>query len=224
MSFKTIIVALLFVGIFAHDSVYNLILGKNKNKVEDNSQLSNEKEVLFTDVVLKKDYFVNDSIYVWNDSLFDWIARDVMQLNTSEKEDVIINSIISSNDPIEIDWEVLMDIEYKLRYFSEIDMEIYSPVFSEAAKSLDKKTVTIKGFVIPFDEEEDLVALSLNPYSSCFFCGKASPASVISLYIKKKGKRYKIDDFKKFKGTLHLNQDDPNEFYYILRDAEEVKE
>ena len=40
--------------------------------------------------------------------------------------------------------------------------------------------------------------------------------------MKKNKKTYKIDDFKKFKGTLHLNYDDPNEFYYILKDAEEL--
>jgi len=35
-------------------------------------------------------------------------------------------------------------------------------------------------------------------------------------------KRYEIDDFKTFKGTLHLNYDDPNEFIYILKNAVEV--
>ena len=45
----------------------------------------------------------------------------------------------------------------------------------------------------------------------------------MTMYFKEKGSRYKMDDFKKFKGILHLNQDDPNEFYYILKDAEEAK-
>ena len=114
-----------------------------------------------------------------------------------------------------------MDINYELRYFKELDMEIYAPVFSEAVKALDGKEVILEGFVLVFDEEPDLLSLSANPYASCFFCGKASPASVISMYLKKKRKRYKMDDFKKFRGTLHLNHDDPNEFYYILRNATE---
>ena len=28
---------------------------------------------------------------------------------------------------------------------------------------------------------------------------------------------------KKFRGYLQLNEDDPDQFYYILRDAEEIK-
>ncbi len=127
------------------------------------------------------------------------------------------------SEPIEVDWRVLINIEYKLKYFEDLDMEMYSPVFTEAVKELHGKEVVIKGYVIPFDEEEDLLSLSFNPYANCFFCGKASPASVISMYLKDSRKRYKMDDFKKFRGTLYLNHNDPNEFYYILREAEEQK-
>lgn len=123
--------------------------------------------------------------------------------------------------PIEIDWQVLLDIDYELRYYKEFDMEMYDPVFSKAVEALDGKEVVIEGYVIPFEVEEELLTLSFNPYASCFFCGNASPASVISLYLKEKDQRYKTDDFKKFSGTLYLNHDDPNEFYYILRDAKE---
>ena len=102
-------------------------------------------------------------------------------------------------------------------------MTIYAPVFSKELLALHKKKVIITGFVIPFDLEENLLALSRNPYASCFFCGQASPASVVSLYLKNKDKRYKTDDYKTFSGTLYLNEDDPADFYYILRDANEVK-
>lgn len=114
-----------------------------------------------------------------------------------------------------------MEINYQLKYFSELEMEIYAPVFPKEIKELDGKEVAIIGFVIPFDEEEQLLSLSANPYAACFFCGQASPASVMSMYLKNKRKRYKVDDFKRFRGTLHLNHDDPNEFYYILRNAVE---
>jgi hypothetical protein len=101
-------------------------------------------------------------------------------------------------------------------------MKIYAPVFPDGLKAIDGKQVIIEGFVIPFDEKGDILALSANPYAACFFCGKASPASVLSLYVKKK-KRYKMDDFRKFKGVLHLNADDPEEYYYILRNAVPIK-
>ena len=114
-----------------------------------------------------------------------------------------------------------MDIRFQLRYNEEIEMEVYEPVFGKSQQVLDGKQVIIEGYVIPFDEDEEFLALSANPYASCFFCGEGSAASVISMYLKNKGKKYKIDDFKNFVGTLHLNSDDPQEFYYILKDARE---
>jgi hypothetical protein len=128
----------------------------------------------------------------------------------------------NQQDPIVVKWEELIDINYKVRYFESLDMDISAPVFGQAQKSLDGKEVIITGFVIPFDENMKYLSLSANPYASCFFCGGASAASVISMYMKDGTKRYEIDDFKTFKGTLHLNYDDPNEFIYILKNAVEV--
>ncbi len=168
------------------------------------------------------DHFVDDQVYHWDEQELDWVP--VKKNQEFQAKMVEYPSPASpSAKPIEVDWKVLMDIQYKLKYFDEIEMEMYAPVFSDAVNALHGQKVTIEGFVIPFEEEGDLVSLSFNPYASCFFCGKASPASVISMYLKSKRNSYKIDDYKKFSGTLFLNHDDPNEFYYILRDAKEVK-
>jgi len=161
------------------------------------------------------------TLYRWDEQLMMWVPAEegpepMAHLMTSQQE-----AGLPQAEPIDLAWEVLMDIRYELRYFSEMDMEIYAPVFPKAIKALDGKEVVIEGYVIPFDEEGELLSLSFNPYAACFFCGQASPASVMSLYPKNKRKRYKVDDFKKFSGTLHLNSDDPNEFYYILRNARE---
>ena len=190
---------------------------------ESQSEISSEPiENAKIDEIASKNYFINDTIYSWSDTLLRWIAVEKISSVPNELVGKPIDDI-SSSDPIEVDWQRLMDIGYRLQYFEEKDMEMYSPVFPPDVKALHKQIVVIEGFVIPFDEEGDFLSLSFNPYASCFFCGNASPASVLSMYLKKKGKRYKIDDFKKFKGKLYLNQDDPNEFYYVLRDAEEVK-
>lgn len=132
-------------------------------------------------------------------------------------------SHFDQEEPIELKWDDLIDINYKVRYFESLDMDVSAPVFGNAQKALDGKEVIIEGFVIPFDEDMKYLSLSANPYASCFFCGNASPASVISMYMKDGTKRYQIDDFKTFKGRLHLNYDDPNEFIYILKDAVEVE-
>ena len=165
-----------------------------------------------------QDSFVGETIYDWDDNLMDWVIAQEEESDPSDNQ--FVN--YSSEKPLEIKWETLMNIQYRLKYFSQIDMEMYAPVFPEEVEALHEKEVIIEGFVIPFEAEEEILSLSYFPYASCFFCGKASPASVISMYMKKNKKTYKIDDFKKFKGTLHLNYDDPNEFYYILKDAEEL--
>ncbi len=215
-----IVAILLIIGVFVRKDIGSSLFGLKESN--ESIELKCEKEAPLHEVDLNNDYFINDSIYTWSDTIFDWVATWNKQERTDQNR-INTTDSLSLSEPIKIDWEILTDINYRLRYFSEMDMEIYAPVFSKTVKSLHKKNVIVEGFVIPFDEEEDLLSLSLNPFASCFFCGNASPASVISLYMKKKRKHYKIDDFKKFKGTLYLNHDDPNDFYYILRDAEEVR-
>ena len=128
----------------------------------------------------------------------------------------------ATQDPIVVNWELLVDIESKPHFYKELGMEAPAPQFRQMQKDLDGKEVIIKGFVIPIDELGITLALSKYPFANCFFCGKASPASVMGLYPKKIGKRYKIDDFISFRGTLHLNYDDPYEFFYVLKDAREI--
>ncbi len=213
-----IIVALLIAGIFIPEKADNHLPRANGKSNAQSGELTPVKGMSCVEDALESDCIVQDVRRVWNNSSHNYKPE------FSAQKIKPTGGNLDLSEPIEINWKVLMNIKYELRYFSEIDMEIYAPVFSKAVTALHEKTVVIEGFVIPFDEEEDLLSLSFNPYASCFFCGNASPASIISLYLKEKGRRYKIDDFRKFQGTLHLNQDDPNEFYYILRDAEEVQE
>lgn len=216
-----IFAAILAVVIFNQDSILEYLGFKQKVNHATPTLTTPKKERISPKTKIEGDSFVSDTIYQWDEQILDWVITN----KPLDFRAQYVNTTASSHsfsEPIEVDWKILMDIQYKLQYFSEIEMEMYAPVFSKAVKALHGKDVIIEGFVIPFDEEEELLSLSFNPYSSCFFCGKASPASVISMYLKNKRKRYKIDDFKKFRGTLFLNHDDPNQFYYILRDAKEI--
>jgi len=221
---KILSAAILYVVLLTQDKVCNH-LGLGQLAYQEKSTVAEYGEELNdvdTALNLRDDSSANEPTYRWNEQLRDWTiveeAREFQaQLASYSSTDQ------SSLAPIEIDWITLIDIDYKLKYFKELEMEVYAPVFTKAVEALHKKEVIIEGFVIPFEAEEEILSLSFNPFASCFFCGKASPASVMSLYLKDKGKRYKMDDFKKFSGTLYLNHDDPNEFYYILRDAKEVK-
>ncbi|MEL6636542.1 MAG: hypothetical protein AAFW73_23255 [Bacteroidota bacterium] len=174
-----------------------------------------------TEESIKTNNLVDDYTYRWDDEVMNWVVVQEELIPQAQLASPPAEPLPDAK-PIKVDWQVLMKIQYQLSYFEALEMEIYTPVFTEAVQSLHGKEVILEGFVIPFDEEAEVLALSYNPYASCFFCGKASPASVISMYLKSKRKRYKVDDFKKFRGTLYLNYDDPNEFYYILRNAREV--
>ena len=86
---------------------------------------------------------------------------------------VDFNSITNADEqqPIEVKWETLIDIEFKERYFKSIDMVANAPVFGSEQLALDGQVVKITGYIIPYDEEENYLSLSANPYASCFFCG-----------------------------------------------------
>jgi hypothetical protein len=124
-----------------------------------------------------------------------------------------------SEIPIKVRWQLLTSIKYEPKYFPEVEMEMLSPIFTDTIKKLNGKLIEIEGYVIPFDEDITIFALSANPYASCFFCGKASPASVMTLKMAFAGKRFKTDEFLKFVGRLRLNFNDPQEFYYVLEKA-----
>lgn len=220
-SLKILLAATLCTAVLTQDKICEHLGFGGQAKYHEPSTITKQsKEVIVKGDPRESNASINDFLYLWDEQLLDWVpvngtneAQSLLMANTSPA-----NPLVES---IELKWKVLMDIRYRLRYFEELAMEIYAPVFPRAIKDLDGKEVIIEGFVIPFDEEAELLSLSYNPYASCFFCGKASPASVISMYLRDKGGRYKMDDFKKFRGTLNLNYDDPNEFYYILRDARE---
>jgi len=218
---KIIIAAVLIACVFTQEEICrHLGFGQAKHH-ETSSQKVIEKEKPTADIPEPNNYFVSDTIYHWDMQMLDWVVtKDASRFNSPLAKEM--SSEHSESAPIEIQWKVLMEIQYRLRYFSELDMEMYAPVFPSTVKALNGRRVIIEGFVIPFEDEEGVVSLSYNPFASCFFCGAASPASVMSMYLVNKRKRYKIDDFKKFEGTLYLNEDDPDELYYILKDAKEV--
>ncbi len=161
-----------------------------------------------------------NTIYKWDEELYDWVEiGELERLNhVSNKE----HPDLDLEAPIHLQWELLMNILYQLKYYSELDLSVFAPVFGRHLERMDGRTVHIEGYVLPVDEEKGLWALSAFPVASCFFCGQASPASVISVYFSEsqKRRRYKVGDKLSLSGKLVLNHDDPIELYYVLKDAE----
>lgn len=194
-----------------------------------NSTLTQPKEEKFIEEIVleteesqdENNFYVNDSIYEWDEVIVDWIPIGTIQdFKNNQSNSYSINPNIS--EPVKMKWNQLLDINYRLRHFKDKEVDMFAPVFDENLKALNGKEIIIRGYVIPVDEEGDLIALSANPYSSCFFCGNASPASVMSIYLENKDDHFYLDAYKTFKGQLFLNYDDPNQFYYILKNAKNI--
>lgn len=117
----------------------------------------------------------------------------------------------------DITWLTLTDVKFEEKIAPEDSALYLYPTFGKIVKSLDGKKVSIKGFVIPIDATEHYYVLSANPFSACFFCGKAGPESIMELELKSDPSRaYEMDQFSTFEGTFKLNSTDVNHCNYML--------
>ncbi|WP_373492946.1 hypothetical protein [Aquiflexum sp.] len=115
-------------------------------------------------------------------------------------------------------WRDLSDVTYKIG--QDEFGELYIPVFSDKIKKLEGKVVEADGYIIPFEGmfKPEHIILSSLPLAECFFCGSGGPETVMEVMmknpIKYTSKRVKV------KGTLTLNDNDPEKLMYILKDAQ----
>ena len=128
------------------------------------------------------------------------------------------------DEPPVLSWETLSDVKFKEKYDKENQIYWLSPTFGKLAKSYEDKVVILEGYFIPIDLESNFHVLSRHPYASCFFCGGASPASVVELEIEKKSaRRLRMDQRIRVQGKLFLNSDSYDHCTYILKEATPIK-
>ena len=97
---------------------------------------------------------------------------------------------------------------------------LYEPKFPQILEKYDGEEVTISGYIIPMDIDNNSYALSMSPFSSCFFCGNAGPNTVIELRFKEKQSKFLVDQFLMIKGTFILNKNNPNALFFKILNAE----
>lgn len=119
--------------------------------------------------------------------------------------------------PIKVSWYTLSNIP--LDGVWKPNEEPPFPLFTDAVKKLDGKLVSVEGYTIPLDPAGHQITLSANPYSACFFCGKAGPASIMTVLFEKAQKGLHTDDYIYLTGRLRLNSTDPSQPYYTLEHA-----
>lgn len=131
---------------------------------------------------------------------------------------IILTSFIGASQHYNSDiWKILLKVKYTFK-----DNK-YTPRFNDKHKALDRKNITISGYMYPLEESKthQYFMLSYYPIKVCFFCGGAGPESIIEVNtdkpIKLTSKKIKLT------GTLRLNPDDPDRMFFILLDAKQVK-
>lgn len=115
-------------------------------------------------------------------------------------------------------WPVLYDIKYEKA--QDAFGEYEKPVFSEAVKNMEGKEITIPGYIIPFGgttRSKEFMFSSL-PLNACFFCGVGGPETVVQVRMAK-SVNYN-DKPMEIRGKLKLNENSPDEHFYILEEAE----
>jgi hypothetical protein len=125
---------------------------------------------------------------------------------------------LATNNTKEPDWWVTL---FKVKY--ENWQTNFEPRYTTEIKALDGKKITIKGFLIPLQEQKkhSYFLLSAFPFDQCFYCGKAGPETVIEITVKKPIKT--TDKIIIIRGTLQINYQDPSHLFYIIDDGEQVE-
>jgi hypothetical protein len=115
-------------------------------------------------------------------------------------------------------WPKLYDIQFVKS--KDQHGEFDKPVFSAAAKSLNGKTVTLPGYMVPFENglKSAQLMLSSLPLNACFFCGVGGPETVVQVFLKKEVSY--SEKPVEIQGILRLNDKDPDKMIYILEQAE----
>lgn len=120
-------------------------------------------------------------------------------------------------------WKSLSKISYKKEYDELMGFKIDKPVFSDAIKAMDGKTIKVKGYIIPVEgyKSHKEFIFSAFQYSMCFFCGGAGPESVMEVESKEPIK-YTAESIT-LQGTLRLNADDINRLMFKIDNAVKIE-
>ena len=111
-------------------------------------------------------------------------------------------------------------MNFEEKYFETYGEYFLYPHFEDSLKAMEGKQVTITGFFLNIDPENDIYILSKSPMASCFFCGAGGPETIVELSLKSDKDSFFMDEFVTIRGVLRLNADDIYRCVYILEDAE----
>jgi hypothetical protein len=119
-------------------------------------------------------------------------------------------------------WKTLGKLTYRKEYDALLGYKVDIPIFSKEIKAIEGKEITLRGYVIPTDgfKNHKEFVFSAFPYNMCFFCGAAGPETVIEITAAEPVKYSSEAIF--LRGVLVLNDKDPNQLMFALKNAKKV--
>ena len=129
----------------------------------------------------------------------------------------------SSMAQSDLSWDILSDVIFEEQYLEESDTYWLIPSFGDFIKLYERQEVSIEGYLIVIDIDENFFVLSKYPYSACFFCGAAGPDSIVELQLDQKLRGVQTDQKVRVRGRLSLNKSDIEHFNYILTQASVIE-
>ena len=120
-------------------------------------------------------------------------------------------------------WKILEAVELKSKWNEAHTYQIDYPVFQDKLKERDQTEIVLTGYVLPLETKtaSTKFVFSKYPFNQCYFCGGAGPETIIEVN-STKAISYSEDKVV-IKGTLQLNETDPEHHMYVLNAAALVK-
>ncbi|MCC6815215.1 MAG: hypothetical protein IT267_02250 [Saprospiraceae bacterium] len=130
--------------------------------------------------------------------------------------------VIDDQSPPPSTWSKLVKVSYKKSFDEILGIPVDKPIFSKDVKNLEGKKIILKGYIIPTDgyKSHKEFIFSAFPYSSCFFCGKAGPETVVEVEAIE-AIQYTSEPIE-IEGILKLNSEDINRLMYQLSHTRKI--
>jgi hypothetical protein len=97
----------------------------------------------------------------------------------------------------------------------------YRPTFPRYLKDLDGKKVTLNGYLQPLGDDGDLSAFLFVEYPiGCWYCEQPETTAILLIELPEGKTHPYTRNQVKVRGKLVLNASDPENFLYVIRDAE----
>ena len=121
-------------------------------------------------------------------------------------------------------WQKLFKVKYEIIKDYDEFGDLTVPVFSEEARQLKGQRIKLTGYIFPFENalSSSHLMFTALPVNACFFCGVGGPESVVEVFMNEQTTY--VQGKIAISGVLELNDSNPEQMMYILREGELLDE